>query len=232
LLREDTRTLSGAQHTYTIGFAYDADGNRSAVRYPSTQLTVQYEHDYAGRPISASGFVTSASYLPFGPLTEIYFHNWLRQSATYDARYRMTGNQFATNPQPPGRGAILAEYSYLYDPAGSMISMADMRDASYNRSFAYDDLNRLIAANTGSSLWQRGTYTWDAMGNITSLALGGIEKGPTEPLDLARDMRNRMQTQENIPRGRSSMFRYSGSTPRLVEIETNSVARSVRRRRQ
>jgi RHS repeat-associated protein len=220
LLRDETRTLAGAQYTYTTGFQYDADGNRAVVKYPSTQLTVQYGFDYAGRPTSASNLVTTASYLPFGPLKTLSFANGTTQNMAYDARYRMTSNSLV-GP------STIAQYTYGYDATGNITTILDATDPGYDRMFQYDGLNRLITANTGSALWRRGSYTWDAMGNMRSLKLGEIEKGPTDPLDAARHHRDRLQVEENVPLGRSSSFVYSGTTPRLLEVTTNDLSRPV-----
>jgi RHS repeat-associated protein len=221
LLRDETRTFTGAQYSYTTAFQYDADGNRAVVKYPSTQLTVTYGFDYAGRSTSASNLVAAATYLPFGPVKSLSFANGTTQTLGYDARYRVTSNSLA------GANTTLAQYTYGYDASGNITSILDATDSGYDRTFQYDDLNRLITANTGAALWRHGGYTWDAMGNLLSLELGEIEKGPTDPLDALRDRRYRLRTQENLPLGRSSSFAYEGTTPRLLEVMTNDLSRPV-----
>ncbi len=49
---------------------------------------------------------------------------------------------------------------------GNITAIADNLDSAYNRTFAYDDLHRLITANTGIALWGSGSYTYDRMGNM------------------------------------------------------------------
>ena len=46
---------------------------------------------------------------------------------------------------------------YAEDAAGNITQIHDAVDNSYNRHFAYDELNRLTAANTGASLWGSGS---------------------------------------------------------------------------
>ena len=89
LLRSETRTFADTSSPYTTGFAYDADGNRSAIAYPSGQLTVAYTYDYAGRPLTASGVIAGAAYAPFGPLTQLRFANGTTQTLAQDNRYRI-----------------------------------------------------------------------------------------------------------------------------------------------
>jgi YD repeat-containing protein len=164
LLRQETRHVSAVAQTHTISYAYDADGNRNGITYPSGRH-IEYGFDYAGRPTNATGAVVDASYLPFGPMASLVFPNGTTQYLSYDARYRMTDNALMTSAPPPAKPLVLAGYTYDHDNAGNITSIAD-HQATYSRSFQYDDLNRLTVANTGSSLWQTGSYSWDAMGNL------------------------------------------------------------------
>jgi hypothetical protein len=110
--------------------------------------------------------VTSATYLPFGPLATVGFGNGTTKTMTYDARYRPVTNVLSL------AGVPLSSHGYGHDPAGNITTMTDALDASFNRAFTYDDLNRLRTANTGASLWGTGSYTYDAMGNILTSTLG------------------------------------------------------------
>ena len=90
----------------------------------------------------------------------------------YDARYRMRSNSLLL-----GQNA-LAQYAYGHDVAGNITSILDATDSAYDRTFQYDDLNRLITAtaNTGAALWRRGSYTWDAMGTCCRSSWGRSKK--------------------------------------------------------
>jgi len=44
----------------------------------------------------------------------------------------------------------------------NITAIQDVIDATYTRNVGYDD--RLTAANTGTSLWGTGSYTYDAWG--------------------------------------------------------------------
>ncbi|MCU1349856.1 MAG: repeat protein [Acidobacteria bacterium] len=161
LLRRETRTGPGA---YTTGFSYDANGNRTVMIYPSGRdLTCTF--DYANRPSSATAastpFITSASYLPFGPQTSLVYVNGLTQTQQYDQRYRLTRNTLVQG------AATIADHLYAYDKTGNITEIHDGIDAGYNRDFGYDDLNRLTTANTGPLLWGAASYQYDAMGNMT-----------------------------------------------------------------
>jgi RHS repeat-associated protein len=169
LLRLETRTFIDSPRTYFSGFAYDPDGNRRAIGFPYEQFL--YTYDYAGRPQSVQNgsmpVVTSATWLPFGPLTSLAFGNGTTKTMVYDSRYRPLTNvlTFGTT--------TLSSHAYGYDAAGNITALTDQLDATYNRTFAYDALNRLTTANSGISLWGAGSYSYDAMGNMLTSTLGG-----------------------------------------------------------
>ncbi|MGN6186667.1 MAG: hypothetical protein ACTHQM_23765, partial [Thermoanaerobaculia bacterium] len=154
--------------TYATTFHYDVDGNVTQVGYPSG-LVVDYTNDFAGRPFTAAtastAIVTSAAYLPFGPVKELVFGNGTTQALTYDARYRIEENTLSSS-------STIADYQYTFDGAGNITAIHDLTDNGFNRDFAYDDLNRLVTANSGLSLWGTGSYSYDAMGNMLSQTLG------------------------------------------------------------
>lgn len=162
LLRE-LRTVDGNQYATT--FRYDEAGNRSRLVNPSGRIT-DYTFDYAGRPSSAvSGateIVTSASYLPFGPLKEIVLGNGTTRTIAFDNRYRPTTNVLG------GPNGPIASYTYGYDAVGNITALHDAMNAGYHRDYTYDDLNRLIGADSGASLWGSGAMQYDAMGNMTA----------------------------------------------------------------
>jgi RHS repeat-associated protein len=168
LLTSEDRLIGATQ--YMTRYGHDADGDATLIG------DIDYTYDLAGRPQTAAlgcgpacatPLISSASYLPFGPETDMVFGNGSVQHRTYDSRYRMLTNQWTTANALP-----LSAHQYAPDAAGNIVSIHDLLDPAYNRDFAYDDLSRLITANSGSSLWGTGTYTYDAMGNMTSSSVG------------------------------------------------------------
>jgi hypothetical protein len=97
-------------------------------------------------------YIASASYQPFGPESSLaYGGGSLTRNATFDQRYRLTSFNVLNGATP------LADYRYGIDAAGNITAIADNLDARYSRSFGYDDLYRLTAANTGINFvghWQ------------------------------------------------------------------------------
>jgi len=194
LLASEEKTIDSA--TYTTRFQYDASGNRAAIVYPSNR-TVTFTHDFARRPTGAaagaSTLVGSATYLPFGPRVETVFGNGTTQTQTHDLRYRPSTNQLTAG------GFTLAAYTYTHDSVGNITAIADDGDASFSRTFGYDDLNRLTTANSGTSLWGAGSYSYDAMGNLITSMLGTA----------------------------TSSFVYQSPLPKLTSATENGASRSV-----
>src|SRR5712691_7832876 len=172
LMRTEAKTILG--DPYIPRYQYDANGNRGGITYPSgRQLT--YGFDFADRALSLSGtfnavttpYVTGASYLPFGPEASLtYATGTMTRRATYDQRYRLTSFNVLAGTTP------LADYRYGLDAVGNITAIADNLDPRYSRSFGYDDLYRLTAANTGAGLWGSGSYSYDPLGNRLAASLG------------------------------------------------------------
>ncbi len=195
LLRNEAKTIAGA--TYTTTFGFDANGNRGTIGYPSG-LVAQTSFDFADRPYAlsagAASIVTSATYLPFGPLTSVVFGNGTTRTVQYDQRYRPLENKLT------GPSGTIADYTYGEDTVGNITSIHDAVNPAYNRDLGYDDLNRLTTANSGASLWGAGTYAYDAMGNMTSSALGTWK---------------------------STTASLVGTTPKLSSVVENGVSRAL-----
>src|SRR6202140_2706299 len=197
LLKSEARTILG--NAYSLAYTFDKNGNQNQLTYPDAKV-ITFGFDFADRPISAkrgsTTYVSSATYEPFGPLSTIAFGNSATQTLSYDLRYRPSENKLV-------KGSTLADYLYQEDAVGNITQIHDALTAGYNRDFGYDDLNRLTTANSGTSLWGTTTgngYTYEAMGNLTSLPLGA---------------------------GRLASFAYSGTLPKLASVTENSSNRPV-----
>ncbi|HWS72399.1 MAG TPA: hypothetical protein VN605_09805, partial [Thermoanaerobaculia bacterium] len=193
--RYEAKTIGGT--TYSTSCAFDANGNRSSITYPSSRV-VNYTFDFADRPASAATssttYVSSATYQPFGPQSQEVFGNSTTRTTTYDSRYRPSENKLMAG------ASARADYNYVVDGVGNITEIHDALDSTYNRDFAYDDLNRLVGANGGTSLWGTGSYSYDAMGNMTALTLGTTH---------------------------TATFSYSETTPKLTSVTENGSTGSV-----
>lgn len=201
LVREEQKNIASA--VYSTTYQHDANGNRNAIRSPSARI-VSFMFDFANRPVSATttaagtttSLVTSANYFPFGPATELVYGNGSTRTRVFDARHRIF-----TNTLTGANGQIVASYQYGYDGAGNVLHLHDLVTPGYDRDFAYDDLSRLVTANTGAALWRTGSYTYDAMGNLLSAGSATVNYYRT--------------------------FSYAGTTPKLVSEAEGGTTRPV-----
>jgi RHS repeat-associated protein len=177
LLRREVRTIGS--NTYTISYGYNKNGDRTSITYPSGRV-VNYTFDFADRPITVAGasspavtYVSAATYQPFGPVATESYGNTTTRTMTYNTqRYLPAELKLAGS-------STLYDFFYKEDGVGNITSICDANPCATptlhtnDRTFTYDDLNRLKTANTGSALWTTGTYSYDAMGNISpSLTVG------------------------------------------------------------
>jgi RHS repeat-associated protein len=195
LLKNESRSILGT--SFVTSYQYDANGNRSGITYPSGRQ-VTYGFDFADRPLSAAAgpvpLVTSTSYLPFGPETRTAFGNGTVRTMTFDLRYRPVENRL------DGSAGPIADYLYEEDAVGNITALRDGLDPAYNRLFTYDDLYRLTGASTGEALWGAGSYRYDPMGNLASLALGAA---------------------------RTADLTYDGTLPKLTAVRENGTSRGI-----
>ena len=182
---------------YTLGFVYDANGNRTTMTYPSSRI-VTYGFDFADRPVSANAggtsYVAAAGYAPFGPLSTLNYGTVppMIKTMAYDQRY-LPQSLVVTGASEP------VSYTYTPDGAGNLLSITDTSNTNFSRTFAYDDLNRLTTANSGGSLWGAGNHAYDPMGNLQSMQLGTTTRS----------------------------FTYSGQTPKISSVTENGTPRNV-----
>ena len=147
----------------TTSQTYDALQRPSTQMYPDGDV-VSYAYDAAGNLHSVSGYVDAMTWSPSGQLTSLTYANGTTTSYMYDSKrlWLLTAavNQGATT---------LYTAAYTYDAAGLVKTATDGAPTASTLSYAYDDLNRL----TGVSGAQNQTFSYDALGNMTSNSLVG-----------------------------------------------------------
>jgi RHS repeat-associated protein len=159
-----TKCVSGV--CYTLAYGYDAAGRLARVTYPDGEI-VTYGYDAQGRVRSVGGYVSALTYNARSQLLTASYANGTTSSYTYaDARQWLTGVTVASS------AGTLYQASYGYDAGGRVASMSSSTNPMSNLSYAYDALGRL----TGVSGSQAHSFTYDAVGNMTSnTQLGGYQ---------------------------------------------------------
>lgn len=193
------QTISGisknTSHTYNL------DGSVASITYPSGR-TVNYAYNNAALPISATDggsgikYVSNAHYNAAGLLTSMYdgeSAGWISitRTNTFNSRLQVTRLQ-ASSPLPLN----MLDLSYSYDQGsgknnGSVVQITNNRDTARSIAFTYDQLNRVLTAQTpNSSLWG-DSFMIDAWGNLLQK---NVIKGTAETLNVTVNSKNQIST--------------------------------------
>ncbi len=157
-----------------LGLTYDPNGNRRTINYSPTTGAC-YDYDALDRPIAlrytasggdpclGSSLVSSASYLPSGPLTSLALDNGITETRNFDARYYP---QSILAPTGMIQGL---NWSYTEDAVGNISGIADPLGG--NRTYGYQDYQYFLTSATGP--WAGLSWTYDKIGNRLSEAQAG-----------------------------------------------------------
>lgn len=162
--------------TFTTGYEFDKNGNRTRILYPTDEPAVRqgeavFGYDAADRVASVAAKIngslvnvaTNFAYKPFGPRTGMTFGNGLVDTRTYGTA---TTKRYQLNAWTLGS---LLNFTHTYDDDLNLTTRTDNLNAANNRSFGYDESHRL---NLAAGPWGPGTgcpggktYTYDPNGN-------------------------------------------------------------------
>jgi RHS repeat-associated protein len=237
----------------TYSYEYDERGNLIAA---TDRLGARYKYSYHSNGTlkevtDPSGHVTTYTYNSLGEMTRIQPPAPLKPTTlSYDSVSRIRtitdGNgNVTTLAYDPNDRVLNVSYSdgtataYAYDPNGNVTSRQDSKAGKTN--LTYDTLNRLVK-ETPPSLGGLLTYTYDAVGNMTSASNDGgttyYQYDEVNMLTSAKDAlgnmttfeydqdRDTLRTATNYPNGVKIAIDYDGSG-RLAEIKTTNSSSAV-----
>ena len=172
----DSEILTLNNISWLITPSYNALGQVSSVTYPSGK-SISYAPNALGQPTQVGNYVTNASYYPSGQVKGYRYGNGLMYSQTLD-------NQQRPEYQTVKRSnSNVLNHRYQYDANHNIDSISDLLSPAKNISLTYDDLDRL---DTATGFWGSGSFSYDALGNITSKTLG------SEQLSYSYNTSNRL----------------------------------------
>jgi RHS repeat-associated protein len=154
-VKKETKTIDSNQ--YVTQYAYDQNGNLKTMTYPSGKvITYNYTNDRVVSVLKdAANLATSISYKPFGGMSSINYGNGLVGTIGYDNKYRTSSITVGT----------VMNLGYAgYDNNGNITAITNNIDTSKNKSFTYDNLDRLATA-TSTGIWGTLGWTYDGVGN-------------------------------------------------------------------
>ncbi len=147
-----------------LSYGYDANGNAVSLVYPGGVEAVT-TFDFADRPASLLArragipdqpLVTTAGYLPSGPLSSLTLGNGLTETRAYDSRH------FPSAITLSGAGNLL-RWTYTTDAVGNILSITDNLNTANNRTYGYQDFHYFLSQGNGP--WGALSWTYDKIGN-------------------------------------------------------------------
>ena len=165
-LLSETTTLSG-EPPHTVGYAYDADGNRSDVNYPGGNVATT---TYGGRgQVAAITFdgaqVVGYDHDPAGNVTARHLENGTDALFTHDAANRLTGIEHRKGTN------LLASFAYTLDSVGNRKSKTQTGLNPLAENYSYDPTDQLVQAKYGTA--RTVGYQYDATGNRQNVSDNG-----------------------------------------------------------
>lgn len=184
--------IHGQLVSFRTGYAYDSLDRVTQLTYPDDDHVL---HHYGNRSLlrgmsgghviealGTSNIVADIRYQASDQLAQIDYGNRVRTSYAYDPRLRLRELHTVSPRERDGTGGVdLIRFSYRFDGASNIRSIADRRPASVvplgdprrnTQVFAYDDLYRLTrAAYNPSTLDSQPStnfiaYRYDRIGNL------------------------------------------------------------------
>ena len=154
-----------------LSYSHDKNGNPASIVYPGS-VTAVYTYDFADRPATLKAqrpslpdqpLVSSAGYLPSGPLSTLALGNGRTETRTFNARYFPTGITLS--------GSLLS-WTYDTDQVGNILTIADNLNAANNRTYGYQDFHYFLTQGNGP--WGSRSWTYDKIGNRLTETRSGV----------------------------------------------------------
>ena len=180
-IASETRNISGS--SFTTGWNYNSAGLPIRISYPGDGELVDYEYNSRMLLDTVSSgintYVSGSRYDSAGRTTSRSYGNGTQTGYDYYAWDTQGGRLKAIQSGTAGSPASLQDLNYLYDAAGSVISIQNDA-ASETQDFDYDALNRLTSWTLGGVA---ENYSYDpTTGNLAQNRNGQLVYGdPAHP---------------------------------------------------
>jgi RHS repeat-associated protein len=179
-LIQETRTVNSVN--YPTSYTYDGLNRVATITYPTGE-TVTNAYDAGGMPSTVSSsatgnLVTGTTYNQLGNISEIDLNSGVNNNGvkTTYGYYGTGGTNDTTGGyygqlwqiKSTNQSTTLQDIKYSWDANGNLTQQQNLVSGQ-TENFTYDYLNRLTTSLGAYSQ----TYTYDALGNITSMTNNG-----------------------------------------------------------
>ncbi len=178
-----TETLVVDGLTMAATYNYNANDQMSSIVYPVLGRTASFSPNALGRPTSIAtqlGTLLNATFWPNGQINNIAFTGG--SSVAYGQNTREWLNKITVKT---GDNVTRINSTLTFDKSGNLVTVADSVDTTFNRTLAFDAINRLTTAN---GPWGTGAFTYSGSGNVLTQVVAGVTKTSTY------DTQNRLLT--------------------------------------
>jgi YD repeat-containing protein len=175
-LTSESRQFNGLSGSFTLGYGYNLGGELTSITDP-TGAVVNYSYDKTGRMTDVTGssfggvtqYASNAQYRAWGALKALNYGNGRALSIQHNSRLEVSRFDIP--------GVMTKEYQY--DGDGQLHYSQDLRNAKFDRSYAYDHVGRItqalsgVEARGGTSTTGRDrpyneTFQYDQMNHLTA----------------------------------------------------------------
>ncbi len=153
--------------TLAATYNYNANDQLASIVYPVLNRTVSFIPNVLGRPttiVTPTGTMLNAAFWPNGQIYDIAYAGGSRVTYEQTTREWLRGISVKT-----GDNVSRIASTLVYDVAGNLVQVSDSVDATYNRTMAFDAINRLV---TASGAWGSGSMTYSGAGNVLTQVVG------------------------------------------------------------
>ena len=163
-LKSETLIIDGT--TYKVEYTFNSSGGLTSYKTPSNRrvnYTLNAFNQIASIQIDDHTYVSNATYLPSGILNSALYDNGYTLTNTANKRTFIDGTKLSNS------SGALFDFSFLFGKGHQVTSITDNLSKTRNRTFTYDELNRLATAN---GPWGKGAFAYDLFDNLISKTLG------------------------------------------------------------
>jgi RHS repeat-associated protein len=207
-VKKETKIIDSVQ--YVTQYTYDQNGNVTTMTYPSGKvITYTYANDRATSVLNGAATIAqNIAYKAFGGVSAVTYGNGLSGTMSYDNQYRVTGITAA--------GVMNQSYP-TYDANGNIMAINNALEATKNKSFTYDALDRLSTA-TSAGIWGSLTWSYDGVGNRLTENANTYTYAPnTNKLTAANGISFGYDNNGNTTSEASRIYTYN-QNQRLIQV--------------